>query len=110
MTGADLLDIQGRVRSITIHSGRSGIPELASIGDPGLVEEMVSMTLAAPVDQERRDRAGEWHYVAFRMEDGTAVFRNFWPETGELSRGIRTPESFRAAILQALAEGGALPP
>ena len=109
-TGADLLDIQDRVRSIGIHSTGSGRPELASIGDPRLVEELIKLALAAPVDQGRRDREGEWYHVAFHLEDATAVVRSFWPDSGELSRGIMTPKSFRASILEALAEAGALPP
>ena len=108
--GADLLDIRGRVASISIHGHQSGIPELASIGDPELVEWMVDMALAAPVDQDRRDREGEWYYLAFHLEDGTAAVRNFFLESGELARGIMTHASFQLSILQVLAEEGALPP
>ena len=77
-----------------------------SIGDPKMVSEMVATALSAPVDQELRDRDGEVFRIAFYMEDDTAVVRHLWLESGELSRGIMTPSSFRQSIQQALAEAG----
>ena len=108
--GADLLDIRGKVRSIGINDPEDGRKELASIGDPGTVQELVEMVLAAPVDQNRWDHDGERCFIAFHLEDGTAVTRAFWLESGELSRGIMTPALFQVPILQALTEAGALPP
>ena len=107
-TGADLLDIQDKVFYISLNSTESGHPELATIDDPEAVEELVDMVISAPVNQDVRDREGEWYYLAFHLNDATAVVRPFWPESGELSRGIMTPESFRLSILEALAESGAL--
>ncbi len=108
--GADLLDIKGRVRSIGISGPLDEPTELVSISNPEMVEGMVEMALVAPVDQSRRDRGRDLYYIAFHMEDGTAVVRRFWPESGELSSGIMTPASFQLAVLQALAQAGALPP
>ena len=108
--GADLLDIRGKVRSIGINDPEDGRTELASIGDPGTVQELVEMVLAAPVDQNRRDHDGERYFIAFHLEDGTAVTRAFWLGSGELSRGIMTPPLFQVPILRALTEAGMLPP
>jgi hypothetical protein len=108
--GADLLDIRGKVRSIGINSPQDGCTELASIGDPGMVEGMVEMVLTAPVDQSYRSSSGQRYFIAFHLEDGTAVTRSFRLESGELSRGIMTPAFFQVSVLRALAEAGALPP
>lgn len=109
-TGADLLDIRGRVRSISINSPEDRRIELASIGEPAMVERLVEMVLTAPVDQDqdldRRDRDGERYYIVFQLDDGTTVSRSFRMESGELSWGIMTPVLFQASILQALAEAG----
>jgi len=103
--GGDLLDIRGKVLSIGINSPQDGRTEVASIADPGMVQSLVDMVLAAPVDQGQRSE-GERYFIAFHLEDGTAVVRAYWVESGELSRGIMTPDSFRASILEALKEAG----
>jgi len=108
--GADLLGIRDKVISISIHGIQSGRPELASIDDPEMVAWMVKTALLAPIDQGRRNRDGEWFYLAFRLEDGTAAVRKFFLESGELARGIMTPVRFQLMVLQTLAQAGALPP
>ena len=101
-TGADLLDIRGKVRSIGINSPENGITELAFIEDPGMVESLVKIVLSAPVDQGRRDHDGQRYFIAFDMEDGTEVRRACWLESGELHRGIVTDPLFRDSVSQAL--------
>ncbi|MBI2918660.1 MAG: hypothetical protein HYY01_11820 [Chloroflexi bacterium] len=105
--GADLLDIRGKVRSIGINSPQDRRTELASIGDPGLLEQMVEMVLTSPVDQTFRGSNGERYFIAFHLEDGTEATRSFWVGSGELARGIMTPALFKANVLQALAATGA---
>ena len=101
-TGADLLDIRGKVRSISINSRENGITELASIEDPGMVESLVKIVLTAPFDQGQRDHDGQRYFIAFHMEDGTEVRRAFWLGSGELHRGIMTDPLFRDSVSQAL--------
>ena len=102
--GGDLLDIRGRVRLIGINSPKDATTELASIDAPEIVGSLVEDALSATVDQGRRDHEGERYFIAFHLEDGTVVTRSYWLGSGELHRGIMTPQSFRASILQALAE------
>ena len=102
-TGADLLDIRGRVRSIGINSPQDARTELASIDDPEVVERLVEIVLSAPVDQSYRNGSDERYFIAFHLEDGTAVIRSYWLGSGELHRGMMTPPSFRVSVLQALA-------
>ncbi|MBI4336651.1 MAG: hypothetical protein HY683_02325 [Chloroflexi bacterium] len=108
--GADLLDIRGKVRSIGINSPQDGRTELASMSDPEILEGLVGMVLTAPVDQGYRSSNGEPYFIAFHLEDGTAVTRAFWLESGELSRGIMMPAFFQVSVLRALAGAAALPP
>jgi hypothetical protein len=49
--GRDLLDLEGKVRRISINSRAGGTPELAAITDPRQAAGMVRMLLAGPVDQ-----------------------------------------------------------
>jgi len=103
-TGADLLDIRGKVRSIGINSPENGTTELASIEDPGMVESLVKTVLSAPVDQGRRDHDGQRYFIAFHMEAGTEVRRACWLESGELHKGIMTDPLFRDSVSQVLNE------
>lgn len=96
--GADLLDIAGKVEYIGINSPIDGLTELASIRDAGLVSSLVEMVLNAPVDQTVVPPGGEQLFIAFHLNDGTAVIRSYLPGTGELSRGILLPDEFRQII------------
>ena len=103
LTGADLLDIRGRVRSIGINSPKDASTELGSIKDPETIGRLVEIVLSAPVDQSRRDYEGERYFIAFHLDDGTQVRRAYWLESGELSRGIMTDSGFRDSVSQVLA-------
>jgi len=102
--GRHLLDIGGKVRYIGVNSDFDGVTELAAIEDPGLVAALVEMVLDAPVDQGRRDPENPHssYFIAFHLIDGTDVIRGYWPDSGELSRGIMLPGEFRSAIDEAL--------
>ncbi len=100
-TGADLLDIGGKVQYVGVNSPADGSTELAAIRDPSQVETLVDMVLVASVDQTRRDHDGPRYFIAFHLDDGTTVVRAYWSESGELSRGIMLPTEFRTAIEEA---------
>jgi hypothetical protein len=102
--GGDLLDLAGKVDAISIASGTgAGTTQLAAVTDPAKVKRLVDIVLASPVDQ-RVDSGHEGirFFLVFRLLDGTAVMRAYWPGTGEVSRGIFTPPQFRTEIEQAL--------
>lgn len=101
-TGADLLDIGGKVRSISILSDQDGVTPLGVIGDAAEVKSLTAMVLAAPVDQSRQSAGGQRYFIAFNLLDGTRVARAYWPGTGELSRGILLPAAFADAVASAL--------
>lgn len=100
-TGADLLDLAGKVRYLSVNSGRV---ELARIKDRGRVAELVRSVLEAPVGPSRGRAERRYCFVVFNMVDRTAVRRAFFPETGELMPGVFAPREFSTAVERALRE------
>ncbi len=103
-TGADQLDLAGKVRAIAIRSAADQRTELGAITDAGQVVELVAMILRAPVDQAASSPDGVRYALVFQFADGTATVRIYFPDAGLLQRGIRLPAEFRAAIERALAK------
>lgn len=105
--GADLLDLDGKVRSIGINSTDDGTTELAAINDPQQVAALVKLVLQAPVDQNFRFageyRPGTGFFIAFHFNDGTAAVRSYSTLSNEMQRGMLLPPEFAAAITQAVA-------
>lgn len=97
-TGADLLDIGGKVDSIGVNSAQDGTTELGAVKDPTQVTALVAMALAAPVDQSRQEHESSTYFIAFHLDDGTAVTRAYWLTSGELARGILLPAQFGLAV------------
>ncbi|MDP3063494.1 MAG: hypothetical protein Q8O40_09860 [Chloroflexota bacterium] len=96
-TGADLLDIEGKVRAVTFYDETEPNymdNEIARVDEPGVVADIVSMVMAAPVDQTQLDRGDERYLVVFWLDDGSAVERWYRLESGRLSRGIQLPAEF----------------
>jgi hypothetical protein len=102
MTGADRLDIGGRVKSIRIYSqAGDGTTQLGLI-DEARVDALVESILAAPVEPVDARDHGEPVALAFEMDDGLVFKRVYFSGSGELSRGIRLDEDARAIIEAAL--------
>lgn len=102
--GEDLVDIQNKVKYISINSETDGVTELGSIIEKTKVENMVGMVLAASVNQEFRGNDGQRYFISFHMFDGTDVTRCYWIKSGELARGILLPDDFSNEIKKALSE------
>jgi hypothetical protein len=98
-TGADLLDLAGKVRYLSVNSGRS---ELARIKDRPRVTELVQQVLAAPVRTTSGRAEQRYCFVVFNLTDRTAVRRAFFPATGELMPGVFAPPAFTEAVEGAL--------
>jgi hypothetical protein len=102
-TGADLLDIGGKVTRIGVNSETDGTTELGAISDPAKVQSLVALVLAAPVKQNVPPASsGTRYFIAFHLRDGFTVIRAYWLENGELAHGIMLPTAFRTAIEQAI--------
>jgi hypothetical protein len=98
-TGADLLDLAGKVRYLSVNSGRV---ELARIKDRGRVTELVREVLDAPVEPSRARIEHRHCFVVFNLADRTAVRRVFFPDTGELMPGVFVSRKFTGAMERAL--------
>jgi hypothetical protein len=101
--GRDLLDLEGKVRRISVNSRADGTTELGVISDSEQVAGMVGMLLAGPVDQ-RTQPAGEqpaW-LLAFHLLDGTATVRAYDSAERRVQRGILVPRRF-GELVQAAA-------
>lgn len=98
-TGADLLDLAGKVHYLSVNSGRV---EVARIKDRPRVAELVQRVLEAPVGPTRGRAEDRYCFVVFNMVDRTAVRRAFSPGTGELMPGVFAPRAFSDAVESAL--------
>lgn len=110
--GADLLDLANKVQYIGVNSASDGHTELGAIKDPNAVRALVALVGTSPVDQSNQPNSGPQYFVDFHMLDGTEVTRSYWPDSGELARGIRVPTAFGAAIaaaIQSVSPGAATP-
>ena len=98
-TGADLLDLDGKVDYI----GIANLLEVADIHDPTVVARLVRLILQAPVDQSAQPAAaGPQYFITIHFNDGTQTVRAFWPSTGQLQRGILAGPEFARAVLSTL--------
>ena len=86
-TGADLLQLDGRVRSIEIYTREPRLQRLGSIDDPRQVRRLVHLVLASPV-RPRAFGDGATATLGFLLEDGTAVARTVHLESGVMNGGI----------------------
>jgi hypothetical protein len=93
--GRDLLDLEGKVRRMTINRRADGTTELGGISDPGQVAGMVGMLLGGPVDRPSQpaDERPVWS-LAFHLRDGTATVRAYDHAQRRVERGILVPRRF----------------
>jgi hypothetical protein len=93
--GRDLLDLDGKVRRISVNSHADNTTELGAITDPEQVDSMVRMLLAGPVDQRIEPTADQTLWLlAFHLLDGTATVRAYDPADRRVERGILVPRRF----------------
>ena len=103
-TGADLLDIRGKVTAIDILEDDDALTVLSKIENERTILRFVELLLAAPVDQGIRKHDGQRYFLALRLTDGTSVVRAFWLETGELSRDILAGPAAVAIVTAAVGD------
>ena len=112
-TGADLLDIAGKVTSIGVHddqdvahrgySPQDPRGESGAITDAARVRELVGMVLAAPVYAEQGSSGESMRYVVvFHLSDGTSSIRGLYSTAGILLPAIHVPMAFTSAIAGAV--------
>lgn len=96
-TGADLLDIRGRVADIALLDPRDPRTVVGRITARPVVDDLVRLVLAAPIDLSRLPKGSDV-LLAFDLSDGTAVVRQYSSNDGVLQRGIIVSGAFRDAV------------
>jgi hypothetical protein len=109
-SGADLLDLEGKVRRIRLTAWDSTHGDLARIEDPAVVGRWVTWILAAPpsVPPRTEEEAKPWVYesrvgLIFDMIDGTQVVRVYGRTTRSLGMDLSVPDALGDAIEAILA-------
>jgi hypothetical protein len=84
--GRQVLDINGRVKSIRI-TDTSVARELRGwLTDPVKIDELVSALISARVEGPRLPSTGiQRYYLVFELNDGIVIERPYWPDSGEVS-------------------------
>ena len=101
-TGADVLDIRGKVTLFRVRGATGGLSRSTDIRDADEIASIVAMVLDSPVDRVDREHGElDQYQVEFSLKDGTIVVSAYWPETGELSRGIILPPEFALLVPEA---------
>lgn len=112
-TGADLLDIEGKVRWIEVEKRATesfGQPLAAKaiVNGDATVSPIVDAVVGAPVARWTMSDAYPIFVVHFALRDGTeatAVYRGGWISTSDsATTAIKAPRDFRTAIREAVGE------
>jgi hypothetical protein len=104
-TGADLLDIEGKVTAITLLSQKDGRTVIGRISDPARVTELVRLVVTGPVVRSHpASSPGMSAFVAFELSDGTVTGRAYFADTSILSRDIKVEHAFHDAIVDLMAK------
>jgi hypothetical protein len=103
-TGADLLDIEGKVEYIKISGSMGGTTQQAFFKDQLQVTSLVSMIIKSPVNQSLPVNGPLSYSLEFHLKDGTISVRGYLLDKNTLSRGIQLPTEFSSIIQAALNE------
>lgn len=102
-TGADLLDIGGKVQSIAVTDDSNGDRPVATLTNSERIVMLMTLLLAAPVDQSQQSGdATVRYFLTFHLADGTQVSRLYLPEAHEVARGIIVSDAFVSALAATL--------
>lgn len=100
--GADLLDIQGRVKSIALLDQKTGRTAVSRLTDRSRVDSLVRMIAGASIDPNypAPQSTGPVDYVqlAFELDDGTVTVRAYDRLRDVVWRGIQVGTAFRAGV------------
>jgi hypothetical protein len=102
LRGTDLLDIEGRVKSIALLDQKTGRMPVSRLSDRRRVESLVRIIARASVDPNYppAQSSGPVDYVqlAFELDDGTTTVRAYDRIRGVLWRGIQVGPDFGSVI------------
>ena len=99
--GADLMDIDGKVRSIALFDQKTGRIPVSRLDESSRVAELVRLVRGARVDQNISPGCAhprDCVRIAFELIDGTASIRSYDRINGILWRGIEVGPAFTVAV------------
>jgi hypothetical protein len=100
--GADLMDIEGRVKSIALLDQKTGRTGVSRITDRSRVDGLVHMIASASIDPSypspQATRPVDYMHLAFELDDGTASVRAYDRTNGVVWRGIQVGAAFTTAV------------
>lgn len=100
--GADLMDIEGKVKSIALLDQKTGRTPVSRLTDRSRVDDLVRIIAGASIDPSypSPQSTGPVDYVqlAFELDDGTATVRAYDRIRGVIWRGIQVGPAFLAAV------------
>src|SRR5712692_3661460 len=100
--GADLMDIEGKVKSIALLDEKTGRTAVSRIIDRSRVDTLVRIIASASIDpgypSPQATRPVDYVQLAFELDDGTVTVRAYDRTRGVLWRGIQVGMSFTAAV------------
>ncbi|MBA2678952.1 MAG: hypothetical protein H0U76_11235 [Ktedonobacteraceae bacterium] len=99
--GAQLLDIDGKVRFISMNSEQDGVTELAKIKNPQLVARLVTLIDNAPIRTQGSNHEAAY-FLALHFIDGTTFTRQYWSAPDDLFGDLLMPKEFQQALEHAL--------
>ncbi len=97
-TVADWLDIRGKVVYIGINHDYAQDTEVGSIKAPEQVRQLVDMLLDTPFGPSQSTGNTSSVLLDFHLQDGTATFLPYYPDTHAITPTLRVPLVFAAAI------------
>lgn len=100
--GADLMDIEGKVKSIALLDQKTGRMPVSRLTDRARVDGLVRIIAAASIDPNypapRSTGPVDYVQLAFELDDGTVTVRAYDRIRGVLWRGIQARGPFTAAV------------
>jgi hypothetical protein len=100
--GADLMDIEGKVKSIALLDQKTGRAAVSRISDRSRVGSLVRIIATASIDPSypspQATRPVDYVQLAFELDDGTVSVRSYDRTNGVLWRGIQIGTAFTAAV------------
>lgn len=99
--GANLLDVDGKVHSISVNSEQDGVTELAVIKDHQEIATLIMMIDNAPVSTQHSSRRAKY-FLALHLIDGTTYTRQYWTDPDNLFGNLTMPKTFQTAIERAV--------
>lgn len=100
--GGDLLDIEGKVKSIALLDEKTGRSAASRLTDGVRVRELVGLISRASIDQTYQPSSSgteaDFVQLAFELNDGTITVRGYDRIAGVLGRGIRTGPALTQAV------------